>query len=95
LVDGIGTCLRIADPAFSARLTIGNAQRCRRRHIGLAHGYLWLGMFLSLTGFGFVHEALGVGAILILSGAGVLLLALVRLLQLRLPDSGLRRRRLP
>lgn len=85
LLDGIETGLRSEDPTFPAKLTFGTAERYRRRQTGLTHGCLWLGMCITLTGFGLVHDKTTAGAMLILFGAGFLILALVRLLQLSPP----------
>jgi hypothetical protein len=51
-------------------------------------------MVLALTGFGLVHQALAAGVMLILYGAGILILTLIRLLHLRPPISTGRRPRL-
>jgi hypothetical protein len=67
LLDGIETGLRTQDPTFPAKLTFGTAKRYRRRQTGLTHGWLWLGMIMTLTGFGLVHEKTAAGVMLILS----------------------------
>jgi hypothetical protein len=50
LLDGIETGLRAHDPAFAAKLTVDAADLDRHREMVLAHGCLWLGMFMTLVG---------------------------------------------
>jgi len=84
VLDAIEIGLQAEDPYFPARLSFGTDNH-RHRQILLAHGCLWLGMVLTLTGFGLVHQALAAGVLLIVYGAGILILALIRLVQLRPP----------
>ena len=77
----IETGLREQDPGFAARLTVAGQDRSRRRQLAVAHGCLWLGMFLSLAGLAVVHEVLAAGVLLLLYGIGVLVLAIVRMLR--------------
>ena len=91
LLDGIETGLRAADPAFAAKLTVEAADRDRRRQVGMAHGCLWLGMFMTLAGFALVHEVLAAGVLFILYGTGSLISALVTMWQLR-PVNGVQQR---
>ena len=72
---------------LSGETVFGTENRYQRRQTVLAHGCLWLGMVLTLTGFGLVHQALAAGVLLIIYGAGILVLTLIRLLQLRPPTS--------
>lgn len=88
LLDAIETGLRDRDPEFAAKLTLEGAERTRRRHLVVAHVCLWLGMFLTLTGFALVHDVLGAGVLLLLYGAGILAFAILRILQLRPPSPG-------
>ena len=48
------------------------------------------GLVLTLTGFGLVHDVVGAGVLLILYGAGTMIAALVRILQIR-PIDGVQR----
>ena len=73
VLDAIETGLQVDDPDFSARLSFGTENRYQRRQTLLAHGCLWLGMVLTLTGFGLVHQALAAGVLLIVYGAGILI----------------------
>jgi len=91
LLDGIETGLRAADPVFAARLTVEAAGSDRRRRLGLAHGCLWLGMFMALVGFALVHEVLAAGVLFILYGTGSLISALVAMWDLRPVDDARRR----
>jgi len=75
----IETGFREQDPGFAAKLTVTAADRSRRRHLAVAHGCLWLGMVLSLVGFGVVHQVLATGVLLILYGTGVMLFAIVKI----------------
>jgi hypothetical protein len=90
LLDGIETGLRAADPAFAAKLTLEAADSYRRRRVVLAHGCLWLGMFLALAGFALVHEVPVAGVVFILYGTGTLIFAVVTVWQLRLWDTATR-----
>ena len=83
LLAGIETGLRDDDPAFVARLNLTTADRDRQRRVAWAHGCLWVGMIMTLTGFGLLHDALGAGVLLILYGAGTLMFALLRMWVLR------------
>src|SRR6478736_1769025 len=76
VLDSIEDGLRVDDPVFAAKLTFTAAKRHFRRQMVLAHGCLWLGMFMMLTGFGLVHDVLGAGVLLILYGFGLLGLAI-------------------
>ena len=90
LLDGIETGLRAADPAFAAKLTLEAAARYRRRQVGMAHGCLWLGMFMTLAGFALVHQVLAAGVLVILYGTGTLISALSAVWQLRQWDTATR-----
>ena len=94
VLDAIEKRLLAEDPAFPAKLSFGTENRYRSRHTVLAHGCLWLGIVLTLTGFCLVHPAPAAGVMLILYGGGILVLALVRLLSFRPPTSTGRRPRL-
>jgi hypothetical protein len=87
LLDGIETGLRAADPEFAAKLTLEAADSYRRRQVGLAHGCLLLGMFMTLAGFALAHQVLAAGVLFILYGIGTLISALVTLWQLRQWDT--------
>jgi len=89
LLDAIETGLRNQDPAFATKLTDPDADQARRRSTLIAHACLWLGMSLSLTGFGLVHEMPIAGGLLILYGTVILIYAIVRIVQLRQPASRL------
>ena len=93
VLDSIEDGLRVDDPVFAAKLTFTAAKRHFRRQKVLAHGCLWLGMFMTLTGFGLVHDVLGAGVLLILYGFGLLGLAIVAIVQLGSPVGGSPRRR--
>jgi hypothetical protein len=88
MLELIETGLQHQDPEFAAMLTVDGVERTRRRRIALAHGCLWLGMFLALIGFAVVHEVLAAGVLLVLYGLTILVFAIVRILQLRPPGSG-------
>jgi len=90
VLDEIATGVRTDDPAFAKRLNLETAGQYLRRSTVFAHGYLWLGIILTLTGFGLVHDVLGTGVLLILYGAGIMIAGLVRILQLR-PIDGVQR----
>jgi len=83
VLDEIAAGVQADDPAFAAHLNLETAAHYRRRQTILAHGCLRLGLFLTLTGFGLVHDALAAGVLLLLYGAGTLISAFVRLRQLR------------
>jgi hypothetical protein len=87
VLDEIETGIKADYPAFAAKLNLETADLYRRRQTVLAHGCLWLGLFMTLTGFGLVHDVLATGVLLILYGAGTLIFALVRMLQLRPSES--------
>jgi hypothetical protein len=89
LLDAIETGLRNQDPAFATKLTDPDADQARRRSTLIAHACLWLGMSLSLTGFGLVHEMPIAGGLLILYGTVILIYAIVRIVLLRQPASRL------
>ena len=93
VLDSIEDGLRVDDPVFAAKLTFTATKRHFRRQMVLAHGCLWLGMFMTLTGFGLVHDVLGAGVLLILYGFGLLGLAIVAIVQLGSPVRGSPRRR--
>jgi hypothetical protein len=93
-LDSIEEGLQVDDPVFAAKLTLAATRRHFRRQTVLAHGCLWVGMFMTLTGFGLVHDILGAGVLLILYGLGLLVMAAVAIVQLRSPvgrSSGRRR----
>ena len=85
VLDSIEDGLRVDDPVFAAKLTF----TATRRHLwcltALAHGCLWLGMLMTLTGFGVGHDVLGAGVLLILYGFGLLVMATVAVVRLRSP----------
>jgi len=85
VLDSIEDGLRVDDPVFAAKLTFTATRRQFRRQTVLAHGCLWVGMFMTLTGFGLVHDLLGAGVLLILYGLGLLVMAIVAIVQLRSP----------
>ena len=89
LLDGIETGLRATDPAFAATLTLDAADRYRRQQTVLAHGCLWLGIFMILDGFAIIHQVLAAGVLFILYGTGTLISALVTMWRLR-PGDGAR-----
>jgi len=91
VLDEIETDLRAADPAFAAKLTLEAAASDRRRRLGLAHGCLWLGMFMALAGFALVHEVLAAGVLFILYGTGSVIAALLTMWQLRPVNDGQQR----
>ena len=90
LLNGIETGLRAADPAFAAKLTLEAAESYRRRQVGVAHGCLLLGMFMTLAGFALLHQVLAAGVLFILYGIGTLISALVTVWQLRQWDPATR-----
>jgi glucose uptake protein GlcU len=90
LLDGIETGLRSTDPAFAVKLTLEAAASYRRRQVGLVHGCLWLGMFMTLAGFALVHQVLAAGVLVILYGTGTLIFALSAVWQLRQWDTATR-----
>ena len=59
VLDSIEDGLRVDDPVFAAKLTF----TATRRHLWcltvLAHGCLWVGMLMTLTGFGVVTTSSG------------------------------------
>ena len=59
MLNSIEDGLRVDDPVFAAKLTFTAAKRHFRRQTVLAHGFLWLGMFIAFTGFGLVDDVLG------------------------------------
>ena len=85
VLDSIEDGLRVDDPMFAAKLALTATRRLFRRQTVLAHGCLWAGMFMTLTGFGLVHDILGVGVLLILYGSGLLVVAIVAIVQVRSP----------
>jgi hypothetical protein len=91
VLDQIETGLRAADPAFAVKLTVEAAVSDRRRRLGLAHGCLWLGMFMALAGFALVHQVLAAGVLFILYGTASLISALLAMCQLR-PVNGVQQR---
>ena len=93
VLDEIETGVWADDPAFAAKLNPGPAGQDRRRRTVVAHGYLWLGMIMTLVGFGLVHDARAAGALLVLCGVGTLIAALVRLWRLHPIDGWQRVRR--
>lgn len=82
VLDSIENGLQVDDPAFAARLTFTAARRQVRPQTVFAHGCLWVGMLVTLTGFGLVHDVLGVGVLLILYGFGLVVTATVAIVQL-------------
>jgi hypothetical protein len=56
VLDSIENGLQTGGPVFAAKLNFMGTKRHIRRQTVLAHGCLWLGMFMALTGFGLVHE---------------------------------------
>jgi DUF3040 family protein len=93
VLDAIENGFQVDDPVFAAKLNFTATRRHFRRQTVLAHGCLWLGMFMTLTGFGLVHDVLGAGVLLILYGLGLLVMATVAVVQLRSPVGGSPRRR--
>jgi hypothetical protein len=91
VLDEIETGLRAADPAFAAKLTVQAAASDRRRRLGLAHGCLWLGMFMALTGFALVHQVLAAGVLFILYGIASVISALLTMWQLHPVNGALKR----
>jgi len=85
VLDSIEDGLRVDDPVFAAKLTCTATRRHHRRQTVLAHGCLWVGMFMTLTGFGLVHDVHGAGVLLILYGFGLLVMATVAVVRLRSP----------
>jgi hypothetical protein len=87
VLNSIESGLRLDDPVFAAKLN--NNFTATKRHIrcqkALAHGCLWLGMFMTLTGFGLVHDVHGAGVLLILYGFGLLIMATIAVVRLRSP----------
>jgi len=83
VLESIETGLQAEDPGFPARLSFGTENSYQRRQTLFAHGCLWLGMVLTLIGFGLIHQALAAGVLVIVYGAGILVLTLIRLLLLR------------
>ncbi len=59
MLDAIENGFQVDDPVFAAKLNFTATRRHFRRQTVLAHGCLWLGMFMTLTGFGLVHDVLG------------------------------------
>lgn len=90
--DSIENGLQVDDLVFAAKLNFMAAKRHIRRQTVIAHGCLWLGMFMALTGSGLVHEVLAAGVLLILNGFGLLVMATVAVVQLRSPVGSPRRR---
>ena len=88
VLDEIETAMWVDDPVFAASLNLETADHYRRHQTVLAQGCLWFGIFMTLTGFGLVHEEPAPGVLLILYGAGTLIFALVRVCQLRLLNGG-------
>ena len=88
----IETGLRADDPAFAAKLTSDTADRHRHHEMALTHACLWLGMFMTLTGFALLHQVPAAGALLTFYGTGVLLSAFIAML-LRPVHDALRRLR--
>jgi len=84
-LDSIEEGLQVDDPVFAAKLTF----TATRRHLwcltALAHGCLWVGMLMTLTGFGVGHDVLGAGVLLILYGLVLLVMATVAVVRLRSP----------
>ena len=83
MLDEIETGLRADDPVFAAKLNLETADHDLRRRTAVAHGYLWLGMVMTLTGFGLVREVFAAGALIIFYGVGILIAGLVGVWQLR------------
>jgi hypothetical protein len=76
----------------AAKLNFMAAKRHIRHQTVIAHGCLWLGMSMALTGSGLVHVVLAAGVLLILNGFGLLVMATVAVVQLRSPVGSRRRR---
>jgi Flp pilus assembly protein TadB len=77
--------LRDQDPDFAAKLTSSGAHRSRHQSLAVAHGCLWLGMFLTLVGFAVVHEVLLAGVLMVIYGMVFLVYAIARILVLSPP----------
>jgi steroid 5-alpha reductase family enzyme len=93
LLAGIETGLRADDPAFAAKLTSDTADRYRRHEMVLTHACMWLGMFMTLTGFALLHQVPAAGALLMFYGTGILISALIAMLLRPVHDALQRLRR--
>lgn len=67
--------LRAADPAFVSTLTPKTAETSPRVSAALTHGCLWVGMILTLWGFGLAHGSVLVGTLVIAYGSTFLAVA--------------------
>ena len=93
LLAKIETGLRADDPEFAARLTLNATDRYRRHEMVLTHACMWLGMFMTLTGFALLHQVPAAGALLMFYGTGILISALIAMLLRPVHDALQRLRR--